>query len=368
MRIGIDFHAAQRDGTGNCTYIRNLVENLLSMDSTNDYYLYVTDPSHVYLGKFKSLKNVALRPLVSDHPLIRIPALGLGTKRDRVDLLHVQYASPPLHHGRLVLTVHDISFVHYPALFRTSELAYLRLMVKASLKHADRILTSSDYSLRDIEQHYGMAAAKTVVTHLGVNSRFRPVPEEPARDVLTKRYGLEGRFILFVGRLDVRKNIPILLAAFDRIKQKKNLSHKLIVAGKSEYHPEKLHDIVARCQSNRDIVFTGYIPDSDLPFFYSQADAFVYPSLYEGFGLPCVEAMACGCPVIASKAAALPEILGEAARFVDPSDVEGLASSIEKVVSDREVQERMRRDGLERARRYDWAATARKTLDVYRNL
>lgn len=156
MRIGIDFHAAQREGTGNCTYIRNLVEHLLGADSGHDFILYVTDQAHPYLQKFKTMAGVRIRALTSDHPLVRLPALGIGARKDRVDLLHVQYAAPPFYKGRLVVTVHDISYVHYPKLFRRSELVYLKRQVKFAVKRAEKVITISEYSRQDIVRHFGL--------------------------------------------------------------------------------------------------------------------------------------------------------------------------------------------------------------------
>jgi len=367
MRIGIDFHAAQRDGAGNCTYIRNLAEHLLMAHSGDDFYLYVTDSAHPYLQKFKNLDNVRMRSLPSDYPLVRLPALGIKARNDRLDLLHVQYVAPPFYKGKLFLTVHDISYIHYPEMFRRSELLYLRHQVKSALKRAEKVITISEYSRQDIVRHFGLAPTKVAVTYLAAGPQYHPVPEAEAKPRLFQRFGLAGPYILFVGRLDARKNISLLITAFDILKQTRKVPHRLVLAGKSGYEPIALLDVAARTHSAADIQFLGPVPDSDLPALYSLADVFVFPSLYEGFGLPCLEAMACGCPVVTSRAAALPEILGDAGRFVHPLNGEELAAAMDETLSNPSLAEKMKRRGLDRAGAFSWTETACRTLEIYKN-
>ena len=220
MRIGIDFHAAERDGTGNCTYIRNIVEQLVRLAPQHDYFLYVTDASNAYYGRFEGLKNVRLRVVPFRSPLVRMVLLGLETFRDRIDLLHATYYGPPLYRGKLLLTVHDLSFLHVPDSFSAFDRVKDRLLVPLFIKRARVVLTVSEYSRRDIADTYRVPYQRVCVSYNGVDPIFRPVGETaPARRTL-EGYGIPGdaRYILFVGRINKRKNLTGLVEILQRIK------------------------------------------------------------------------------------------------------------------------------------------------------
>lgn len=367
MRIGIDIHAAEREGTGNCTYIRNLVEALLEKDRDDEFFLYASNPSHAYFRRFDGSSHVRLRSLHSGNALVRIPALGLKTFLDKIDILHVQYVAPPLHRGKCVVAVHDISYLHYPECFRRTDRLYLKTFVPMTMKRAAKVLTISEHSRKDIIANYLVAPAKTTVTSLGVDPAFKPLEGPEVAEVMGS-YGVSGPFLLFIGRLDVRKNIAALIRAFRALKQQKSVPHRLVISGKKDFLPKPLQDEFRSMPEGEDVVFTGYIPQSHLPAFYSAADVFVYPSLYEGFGLPCLEAMACGCPVVAADSSSIPEVVGSAGLLVDPQDVEGLASALGRVLSDPGLRNEMRVKGRERARLFTWGRAAEQTLKVYREI
>jgi len=368
MRIGIDFHAAQREGTGNCTYIRCLVEALLQIDQDNEYYLYITDSTFAYYQRFRGKKNVVLRTLPADHPALRIGFLGLRIFLDRIDLLHVQYVAPPFFGGKLIVTLHDISYLRYPQCFRKPELLYLRWLVPSALKRASRIVTISEFSRQEIINNYRVSPERVDLTHLGAQPLLRPSPDAQAKDLLSKRYGISGPYMLFVGRLDARKNLSSLIQAFDILKQKKKIAHQLVIVGKKVFLPSSFGEVLTRLSSKEQVILTGCVPSSFLPALYSLADVFIYPSLYEGFGLPCLEAMACGCPVIASNVSSFPEILGQAAILVNPYDVAEISEAMFKVISDIKLREQMKIKGLEKARQFNWEDTARKTLKIYKEI
>ena len=366
MRIGIDFHSAAREGSGNCTYIRNLVENLIRIDKENEYYLYILDIQYPYYNKFKNIENVKLRLLPIKNPLLRIPLLGLKTYVDKIDILHVQYVAPPFYSGKLVVMIHDIGFVHYPECFRRHEYIRQKLLIPINIKKADIVLTDSISSKADIVNIYNPEEAKVKVIYHGVTSEYTTLADlKNAKGILTGFYEIESNFILFVGRIDARKNIGSLINAFLFLKEKENISHKLVIAGKKDFLPDRLLRELKNSEYDNDIIFTGYIQDEHLPLLYNLADVFVYPSLYEGFGLPCLEAMACGCPVVASNISSIPEVIGDAGMLIDPANVQEMASAIYEIISKKELKEDLRNKGLLRATQFSWENTAKKTLEVY---
>jgi glycosyltransferase involved in cell wall biosynthesis len=366
MKIGIDFHAAEQEGSGNCTYIKNLVESLLATDRENEYFLYITDPAFPYYRQFVDRRNVHLRPLGAKDALRRIPWLGLKTRLDRVDLLHVQYVAPPFYRRKLVVSVHDLSFVDNPDYFSWGKRTYLKILVPFSLKKAGQVITISDFSRRDIISAYHIPAERIHVTHLAAHPRFKPELNPEAKRSALKKLGLQDRFLLFVGRLDVRKNIMTLLRAFSYLKRTKRIPHQLVITGKKDFLPVPLLKEIYADDIVQHVVLTGFVPDELLPTLYSLAEVFVYPSLYEGFGLPVLEAMASGCPIIASNTTSFPEIVGEAGLLVNPRLWEGLAEAIWTVISDETLRADLRQKSLAQSQKFRWAETAQKTMNVYK--
>jgi len=368
MRIGIDFHSAEREGSGNCTYIRNLVEALLKIDHDNEYFLYVTNISYPYYEKLKRIQNVHLCLIRSNNPFLRILLLGLKTLIDKIDVLHVQYIAPLLHRGKLVVTIHDISFLHFPECFRKFEQFYLKILIPINIKKADKILTVSKYSRKDIIRNYNTPPKKVIVTYDAVKPIFKPLKDLKKGNEILKYYGISNKFIFYVGRIDQRKNIPGLIKAFMWLKKTRKIPHELVIAGKRDFLPPQTQKVIEFSQNRKDIVFTGYLSEDHLCSLYSLADVFVYPSLYEGFGLPCLEAMACGCPVVSSNVSSLPEIVDSVGLLVDPLDVKKLAIAIHKVISNHALKKELRDKGLKRSKLFSWVRTASKTLAVYKSV
>ena len=366
MKIGIDFHAAEQAGSGNCTYIRNLVESLLATDRDNEYFLYIMDPAFPYYRQFADRRNVHLRPIGAKEALRRIPRLGLKTRLDRVDLLHVQYVAPPFYRGKLVVSIHDLSFVGNPNFFSWGKRTYLRILVPFSLKKASQVIAISDFSRQAIISTYHIPAERVHLTYLAARSGFRPEKNPDEQRSLIRKLGLRDQFLLFVGRLDVRKNILALIRAFTYLKKTKGIPHQLVITGKKDFLPVPLLKEIFADDIAQHIILTGFVPDELLPTLYSLAEVFVYPSLYEGFGLPVLEAMASGCPVIASNTTSLPEIVEEAGLLVNPRLWEGLAEAIWKVISDDTLRADLKRKSLAQSQKFRWAETAQKTMSVYK--
>lgn len=363
MRIGIDFHAAERDGSGNCTYIRNLVEALVRIDQANQYVLYVADRAHPYYARFTDAGNVRIRETgMAKNPFLRIPFLGLQTYSDAIDVLHSQYISPPFHRGKSVVIVHDLAFLHFPECFHGFERYRSTFMIPRNARAADQVLTVSQYSKDDIVAKCRVPADKVTVTYNGRDTRFSPVQPADAAAVLNT-YGLSGPYILAVGRLDPRKNLLRLIEAFNLIKKGGQVAHKLVIIGKPDYRSHEIEQ--ALVENRQDIIMAGYVPNDELAAFYSAASVFVYPTIFEGFGLPCLEAMSCGCPVVSSRTSSIPEVVGDAAILVDPYQVSEIAAAMKKVIADPLLSAALKRKGTEQAKKFDWETTARRTLAVY---
>jgi len=365
VRIGIDAHAAERDGSGNCTYIRGLIRGLLELDRENDYILYVIDENHPFYREIREGSEIRLHPLRIKGPLLRIPVfLAAATYRDPIDVLHVQYIAPPRHRGKLVVTIHDLAFLHVPRTFSRLEALRSRLLVPGTARAAERIITGSESSKRDIAANCGVEPSKVEVIPYGVSGSFAEKRDGENNRSIPAKYGIQAPYILCVGRLNARKNLTVLAEAFSLAKKRQALPHTLVIVGKKDHGSGGVLRSVRKTGSG-DVLFTGFVPDEDLPGLYARADVLVYPSLFEGFGFPVVEAMASGVPIVASDTPALRETMGDAGWAVNPVQAEEMAAAICSLVKD----ERLRRDhiakGLARAAEFTWLRTARMTLAVY---
>jgi glycosyltransferase involved in cell wall biosynthesis len=368
MRIGLDAHAAEQDGSGNCTYIRGLIRALLALDRENEYILYINDKNHRFYRELAPMPRLKLRPLGPKNPLVRIPlSLARATYADRPDILHVQYIAPPWHRGKLVATIHDLGFLHVPETFPRFFVWRSKWLVRRTARKADKVIVGSEYSKDDLVVSYGVDANKVAVIRYGVSPRFgEPQSPEKTQQVLQK-YRVQPPFILAVGRLNPRKNLLSLATAFGRLKAEERIPHQLVVAGKADYQAARTEAALGET-GGRDIVLAGYVPDDDLPALYQAADVFVYPSLFEGGGLPILEAMAAGTPVIAARTSALPETVGDAGILVDPLNVDELARELLRLALDRNTRSDLKRKGLARSATFSWQAAAERTLETYREV
>jgi glycosyltransferase involved in cell wall biosynthesis len=239
--------------------------------------------------------------------------------------------------------------------------------MERSVARADAIIAISDTTRRDLVELYSLPEEKIKVIYLGVDGRFRPVKEECRIDAVRRRYKLPSRFVLAVASVHPRKNLRRLIESFALLKAKSGLPHSLIVAGK-QYGEDDPAEYAARLGLRDAFRYLDYVDPDDLPALYGAADLFVFPSLYEGFGLPPLEAMACGTPVAASDAGSLPEVLGDAARYFDPQDTKDMATVMGDVIVSQSERERLRSQGLSRVRRFQWNKCALETMALYESL
>ena len=366
MRIGIDLHTVTDLMQGTRTYTLNLVRQLLAADTADEFTLYVTgDPRRI--AGVPAGRNVRVRRVWPAHRLLRIPlAFPVRLALDGIDVFHCQYMGPPVAATPYVVAIHDIIHEYLPELYPKALCRMMRLTYPLSARRASRVLTLSENSKRDIVRCYGIPAERVIVTPCAADKRFRPVTDAAALSDVRRRHGLPEKYLLFVGRLEPRKNLLRLVEAYARLRRGGKVAHALVIAGMEYYGHERLYRRVAELDLAGDVLFTGGVPDDDLPALYSGAELFVYPTLAEGFGLPPLEAMACGTPVVTSNCSSLPEVCGDAALLVDPTRTEEIAEAVAAVLGDDARRETMRQRGLARARQFSWAATAAQTLAVFR--
>jgi len=266
----------------------------------------------------------------------------------------------------VITTIHDISFRRHPEWFPPKHRLLLNLLIPLAARNAAHVITGSEYTRADLIDAYGLPPEKVTVTPYAADPIYRPLDRAAAKRAVAERFGLRGPFVMALGVLQPRKNLPRLIRAFGRVARE--VPHALALVGKPGWAHEELHRAATASGLGSRLKFTGYVPDADLPVLYNAAELFVYPSLLEGFGFCALEAMACGTPVVTSNVTSLPEVVGDAAITVEPTDVEALAEAIRRVLVDEMLWERLRSAGLERARLFSWERTAEQTLAVYHGL
>ena len=367
IRIAIDAHTVGTKLGGNESYAVNLIEALATIDSVNHYTIYVT--TNEARERFSNRwPNFKVRSTLPHTPLIRIPlTLSAELRKNPVDVLHVQFTAPPFCPCPVVVSIHDLSFEHLPQTFNRRSRTQLRLTVRHSARRAARILSLSEHTRRDIIQTYGVAPDRVTAIPLAAPDRFGPITDNRELQRVRHNYGINGDYILSVGSIQPRKNLARLVKAYASLREDCSADKlpKLVLVGKCAWLYDETLRALDETNVRDAVVLTGYVPERDLPALYSGALCFVYPSYFEGFGLPPLEAMKCGAAVIVGNRTSLPEVVGDAALTVDPFDVDAIAGAIKKVISDSALRSVLSVKGQERASEFSWRETARKTLAVY---
>ena len=284
-------------------------------------------------------------------------------RRIEADLVHGPvFIGPLLAPCPVVVTIHDLSFIRFPALFRPVNRLYLTVLARLSASRARRMIAVSAHAAAETTQLLGVPPERIDVVYHGVDPAFRPLPDDKVA-AFRQRQGVPERFVLFVGTLEPRKNLIRLIEAFARIYDSKV---QLVLVGGKGWLYDELFDRVQDLGLREAVIFPGYVMGDDLPLWYNAATIVAYPSVYEGFGLPVLEAQACGTPVLTSDVSSLPEAAGGAALMVDPYDVEALAAGLNRMLTDALLRGELRERGLVHARQFSWPRTAQETARVYR--
>ncbi len=364
MRIGIDARKLHDFGIG--TYIRNLLRHLARLDRDTEYVILARPADCDALGSlgenFRAVPETAANYSFAEQ--IRIP---LALRRERVTLFHApHYVLPPLVMCRSVVTIHDCIHLMFPQYLPSrAALTYARASITLASRRATRVLTVSESSKRDILRFVDVPADKIDVIYNAYDERFGIEPREEDMSRVRERYQLQDAFVLYAGNVKPHKNLERLIDAFDLVR-KRGLEHlKLVLIGDEISRYAALRRAVHHHQLHKYVRFLGYLPEETLAVMYRLAGVFVFPSLYEGFGLPPLEAMASGTPVVTSNVSSLPEVAGDAAVLVDPYHPEAIADGIERVLCDEALRRDLRAKGLARARQFSWEASVRRVREIY---
>ncbi|NLH99976.1 MAG: glycosyltransferase family 4 protein [Chthonomonadales bacterium] len=366
MRIGIDGRALTGRFTGDRTYWLNLTRDHIeaSDDGDNEYVVYTRLPMPE--GALPPSPRVTVRSIPASNDRIwTLATFPKALRQDHIDVAHTQYSTPLRAPCPVITTVHDISFRLYPEWFPRKHRILLNLSVPVAMRRAARVITDSMSSRRDILRVYRLPIEHVEAIPLAAAPAYRPVARDQARDHVRQRFGLEEPYVVSVGVLQPRKNLPMLVEAFARAVQASAIPHRLVLAGKRGWAYDEIVVQAARLRVSDRLLLTDYIEDAELPFLYSAADMMAFPSLYEGFGLPPLEAMACGAPTVVSDAPAMPEVAGEGALVLPVMDATAWSDAIVVLAESKAERARWSCAGLERSRAFSWATTGALTRRVY---
>jgi glycosyltransferase involved in cell wall biosynthesis len=388
LRIGIDYTAAAWQGAGIGRYTRELVRDLVAQGDSYSYTLFYAagglDSASPYLAD--------LRQLCATHRHVRSAPIPLSPRRltqiwqrarlplpvelfaGPLDIVHApDFVLPPTR-ARTIVTIHDLSFLIYPEFAAPGMVRYLSSAVPRSLRRADAVLADSIATRDDLARLLRIDPARVSLVYPGVSPRFRPLPPDQIEPV-RRRLGLPDRFILFVSTLEPRKNLVRLIEAFARLLRRSGegpapqlADLKLVIGGRRGWLYEEIFAAIERLHLGQQICALDYVDDNDLPALYNLADVFAYPSVYEGFGLPALEALACGTPVLTADNSSLPEAVGDAAVLVPAGDVDAIAAGLARLLADPALRARLRAAGPLRARQFTWARAAQQVLECYRQV
>jgi glycosyltransferase involved in cell wall biosynthesis len=371
VRIGFDVTPITPNRTGVGTYVYQLLRHVVALAPTEEFL--------GFAANWHGLDHDALHGLlpyrywrIPTRVMYRLwdvfPWLTVDRLCPRVEIFHAtNYYLPPTRKARRVLTVYDLSFFRYPHLASPKIVGPFLRRVKYFAQKADAVLTCSETSQEDIMEFCEIPKDKITVAYGAASSAFYPMVRDDAAAMLRRQYSIEPPYILFVGTLEPRKNVIGLLRAF--VLARAEIPHRLFLVGPRGWSMMPIEELIAGLGLGGRVRYLGYAPNEDvLRALYSAADAFVFPSFYEGFGLPVLEAMACGCPVIASSRGALREVAGDAALYVEPDDIEDMAATLAALGVNSDLAARLREKARARAQCFSWTQTAEQTLGVYRKL
>jgi len=374
MKIGFDISAQSLPRSGVGHYQINLLNALLKIDHENFYNLYAFNfrnrqrfkeikfPSDNYKVKVVPIPQrlITLWWFMADFP----PLEKVAGKCDIYQVSEI--CIQPVKKAKRVAFVHDLTTILFPEHHVKSNV-FLHKMRFKNIHKVDAILTNSEYTRRDIINHLHIKPDKVFVTYLGADERFKPATDSEIGAVISK-YSLKQPYILFVGTLEPRKNVKMLIQAFNVLKQQKKIPHKLVLAGQKGWDYEEIFQAIEGSRFKSEIQYIGYIPDDELPALLTGSEVFVYPSLYEGFGLPVLEAMQCGAPVITSNVSSMPEIGGNACVYFNPNAPDELIDKIFTVLNSNELRKTLSEKGINRAKFFSWEKCAEETLKVYETI
>jgi glycosyltransferase involved in cell wall biosynthesis len=362
MRIGLDAHYIGARAGGNETHVRNLLEGLHSLHTAHEFIVFCRPDMQQTLAQEYGFQTAAI-PVHSSY--LRVPlALPWLARKFRLDLLHLHYTAPPVCPCPFVLTMHDLVAFRFPESLPILDRYRLQLLSGHSLRRAAQIFTVSHAVKQEIMARFHMDATRITVTPNALHPRYLQPISPQARATIRKKHALPERYVLFVGLIQPRKNLDHLAAAFAQLRER-GYPHTLVIAGRKAWlHEAMLHRINALGLADR-LHFTGYVNDDELPALYAEAEVFAFPSAYEGFGIPIIEALACGTPVLASPDPALVEVAGGGALHVEPHDTHAMTDALARLIDDATLRAALLDQGRPHALAYTTARMAQAAIEGY---
>jgi glycosyltransferase involved in cell wall biosynthesis len=349
----------EKQGIG--VYTQNLMDHLLRLEQKNEYVLFYRNP--VFLGRYSGYENVREKVVTAPNKFIwdqvKIP---LEAALENVDVIfHTKFTVPFLTRRKTVMAIHGASWFVHPEFYSKLDIQYMKLVMPLYCKKVDGIVSNSDLTTRDYIRILGVDPEKIRTAHLAADDRFRPVDDEATLAEARQKYGLPGRYILSVIKYAPRKNFKNLIRAFQKCRERVECKLVVVGSGCEKYREEYRLDEIGLA---RDVHFLGWVEQEELPAIYSMADCMFFPSIYEEFGIPVCEALACGTPMVVSNTGALPEIAGEAGLLVDPINPSEMADALYRLWTDPELRLDKQAKALQRSREFNWEKCARETLAV----
>ena len=366
MRIGIDARLVYYRGAGISQYTLRLLQELAAIAQDDEFVVFQSrrDPSRLVQQTNFHKRSLWTPP----HHRLEQFLLPLELATVDLDVLHSPDFIPPFRrHCRSVITIHDLNFLLYPN-FLTPQSARYYGQIDQAVRNCDHIIAVSESTKRDIIRLTGAPEDKITVVYEAAHPIYRPLQDELILQQVKDRLGMDSDFILFVSTIEPRKNVPTLLMAYKQLLDNYHADVSLVLAGEKGWLFDEVFALVDKLGLRERVRFPGRVSPEDLLGLYNAARVFVHPAFYEGFGLPPLEAMACGTPAVVSNTSALPEVVGDAALLVDPTDVDGMAVAIWRLLSDEALRKQMIEKGLRRARRFSWKKAALETLEIYHGL
>jgi len=363
MKIAIDAQTTMGQKTGFGFYVKNLVDALAKVDPKNEYILVRPSGQSLRAAPQTEKDFRTMRRFWWDQVVFPYWA-----KKARVDLVHQPcFSAPLLYPGKVIVTCHDLISVFFPEnLPLVSRLFYSRWM-PFSYRRAALLIADSEHTKKDIIALLKISESKIRVIHLAVSPLFRPIKSRKKISQVQKKYGTTSRYFLHVGTIEPRKNLEFLVRVY-ALAVREGIKENLVITGKKGWYYEGLFRLVKELNLEDKVIFSGYVAENDLPTLYSGATALLFPSLYEGFGLPPLEAMACGTPVISSSTSSLPEVVGKAGILLPPRDERLWVKNILKITQDKGLERTLRAWGPRQAKKFTWEETAKKTIEVYKEV
>ena len=363
MRIGIDGHMIGDHSGGNESYYTNILQSM-KIEAKDEVYLFVR--KGIDISPYEHKFNIVY--FNSSSAFFRVFfELDYLCKKLRIEVLHTQYFIPFFRSCKVVCTIHDICFEHYKNIFTKREYYRQKILIPYAARKSEFVFTVSEHAKSDIVNCYHLNPANVIVTYNAVSERFRILEDkELDEEALRDKYLIgETPFLLTVGNLQPRKNLPRLIQAFNAWKNESEMPAKLVIVGKKAWMYSEI--LQAAGATSGDVILTDYVTDEDLVRLYNAATAFIYPSFFEGFGIPPLEAMSCGTPVAVANATSLPEVVGDAGLYFDPFSITDIKKAIEKIMTDDILRAELSEKGLERRSCFSWNNSAEKILEAYHN-